>query len=91
MTTDRELLGLAYKAFMSGADLNADKDMQKRWNPLTDDGAALRLAVKLGLFTGADFYHFRSLERFAGQDADEYAATRRAIVRAAANLALEPA
>jgi hypothetical protein len=56
------------------------------WNPLKDDGDALRLAVKLGLFTRPEFYHFRSLERFAGQDADEYTATRRAITRAAAEI-----
>ena len=56
------------------------------WNPLTDDGDALRLAVKLGLFTGPEFFHFRSLERFAGQDADDYTANRRAIVRAAAEI-----
>jgi len=56
------------------------------WNPLQDDGDALRLAVKLGLFTVPEFFHFRSLERFAGQDSDEYTATRRAIVRAAAEI-----
>ena len=57
-----------------------------RWNPLEDDGAALRLAVRLGLFDGPKFFHFRSLERFAGQDADDYTANRRAIVRAAAEV-----
>lgn len=67
------------------------------WNPLTDDGDALRLAVALrmnidvgtkpvgfteasvivdGMRIGAEEYH----------DADPYAATRRAIVRAAASL-----
>lgn len=94
---DRELLEKAAKA--AGLNLYAawsefghfegyrvDALNGDAWNPLTDDGDALRLAVKLGLFTGPDFYHFRSLERFAGQDADEITATRRAIVRAAAAL-----
>ena len=54
------------------------------WNPLTDDGDALRLAVKLGLLFKPEFAHFLSLERFAGQEHDDYSAHRRAIVRAAA-------
>lgn len=62
------------------------------WNPLTDDGDALRLAVKLSLnlylsdagqidVDGAD-----SVTEDFGTG-DPYAATRRAIVRAAASLA----
>jgi hypothetical protein len=58
------------------------------WNPLTDDGDALRLAVKLRL----DVHCFASLcEVFYGprremirEDGGSYKATRRAIVRAAA-------
>lgn len=66
------------------------------WNPLTDDGDALRLAVKLGLvvvvlpeikYTGI----YLPAEHIGGKyditefhDKDPYAATRRAIVRAAA-------
>ena len=84
--TDSELTRLAFKAAFNGADINHDQDMLKRWSPLTDDGDALRLAVKLGLFTGPEFFRFRSLERFAGQDADDYTANRRAIVRAAAEI-----
>jgi hypothetical protein len=50
------------------------------WSPLTDDGDALRLAVKLGLLSKADVL-------WAANDAsDPYAATRRAIVRAAAEI-----
>lgn len=58
------------------------------WNPLTDDGDALRLAVKLKLFP-----QMMVLGKFIGFDEfglceefqpDPYAATRRAIVRAAA-------
>ena len=100
-TTDRELLELAAKAVgmhVKAQRVDADdkfthlvvgqkfKPEKIDWNPLTDDGDALRLAVKLGLFTGPEFFHFRSLERFAGQDADDYTANRRAIVRAAAEI-----
>ena len=68
-----------------------------RWNPLTDDGDALRLAVKLGLDinyyrkdnkTSAclfqDGIQHRCIERTDWIDA--YTATRRAIVRAAAEI-----
>lgn len=67
----------------------------KVWNPLTDDGDALRLAVKLGIevrdvhqYDRACAYLPTSMQEFwehAGPD--PYAATRRAIVRAAAALA----
>ena len=64
--TDRELLELAAKAY--GVILNqyetedflrADHSMQgrfwnPRWNPLTDDGDALRLAVKCKLTVCTD-------------------------------------
>ena len=61
------------------------------WNPLTDDGDALRLAVKLLI----DVHHSAMIvvaERERPQEVgvaegkydDPYAATRRAIVRAAA-------
>jgi hypothetical protein len=57
-----------------------------RWNPLTDDGDALRLAVKLRVqFTiytdGVESPELNEGESFGS---DPYAATRRAIVRAAA-------
>jgi len=53
------------------------------WNPPEDDGDALRLAVKLNLLGSPELFHFRSLERFGRQDADDITATRRAIFRAA--------
>lgn len=72
--------------------------MHTCWNPLDDDGAALRLAVKLTLsiemedgtgkltaYTGAYGYgpgKWAEIEH----GADPYAATRRAIVRAAAEI-----
>ena len=80
------------------------------WNPLTDDGDALRLAVKLGffleLYTDDDCLKDRmgsvTVRGFInineeGANVDEafnvgdpYAATRRAIVRAAAEIGAHP-
>jgi len=99
--TDKELLELAAKAADYGFFFNrkisddayewkSDDGMLWQWNPLMDDGQALRLAVKLEMTihidnnltdvqTNMDFSteaHFN----------DPYAATRRAIVRAAAEI-----
>jgi hypothetical protein len=72
------------------------------WNPLADDGDALRLAVKIGIvidvrytkpeiaehncanywLPGEEHQGWSSVE--LGEHTDPYAATRRAIVRAAA-------
>ncbi|AVA33332.1 hypothetical protein HpMS107_60830 [Helicobacter pylori] len=92
---DRELLELAAKAaggqFDSG-HFSRDGREWDEWNPLTDDGDALRLAVKLGITvhsdstfgcTTADIWNI-SLCESHGDDAN--AATRRAIVRAAAEI-----
>ena len=79
--TDCELLELAAKAagysFYIDSFGNPQIDSGK-WTPLTNDGDALRLAVKLDLF-----YHTAFISEFhdARCDVD---ATRRAIVRAAA-------
>lgn len=63
------------------------------WNPLTDDGDALRLAVKLGLHLFHSKHYVRCGRKTidmpveeSKQEQDPYAATRRAIVRAAAAL-----
>lgn len=63
------------------------------WNPLTDDGDALRLAVKLNLMititpgtSYADHYHDNLPNMAEAQINDPYIATRRAIVRAAAEI-----
>lgn len=68
------------------------------WNPLTDDGDALRLAVELGLdvemhgcqtmhpYAGAFDCERNVAEEVQPNDGDPYAATRRAIVRAAAEI-----
>jgi len=66
------------------------------WNPLTDDCEALRLAVKLGLvvevgYAARGFLVVRTntdnwKEFREAWGSDPYAATRRAIVRAAAEI-----
>jgi hypothetical protein len=53
-TPDRELLELAAKAAGIKTSLHKETDSlwidgPRVWNPLTDDGDALRLAVKLGI------------------------------------------
>lgn len=74
----------------------------KQWDPLTDDGDALRLAVKLGIrilhpciesTTGypnavraGTFDCGEAEEMYDDHGGDPYAATRRAIVRAAADI-----
>ena len=104
--TDRELLELAAKAagLTVHAKHQASRDAcgagdvglwisneSSCWNPLTDDGDALRLAVKCKI----DVVQFSLLARadVAGlpdvrepYNGDPIAATRRAIVRAAAEI-----
>jgi hypothetical protein len=96
--TDRELLELAAKA--AGSPLKSDDAypfptrVPIGWNPLTDDGDALRLAVKLGI---GQRHHVGWMQVFSPQigvadsnyEGDPYAATRRAIVMAAATLGKE--
>ena len=76
-----------------------DGDIYHQWIPLTDDGDALRLAVKLDLIVHCDSVwqeveamlvtrsyeddYVRMSEKYGN---DPYAATRRAIVRAAAEI-----
>ena len=101
--TDRELLEAAAKAagmpaFASGATgLRVSHDGVRSgyiWNPLTDDGDALRLAVKLNITVSnseAQKHACASSIKVSGiclntHQGDPYAATRRAIVRAAAEI-----
>lgn len=60
------------------------------WDPLTDDGDALRLAVKLRLVVDVGDQAVHAFKEGPGEveahGDDPYAATRRAIVRAAAAL-----
>ena len=90
MSADRELLELAAKA--AGLTWSKSKyithgglwiikpSVQTYWSPLTNDGDALRLAVRLGMFMRSIVKDIPRSE----YDADPYAATRRAITRAAA-------
>ena len=110
--TDKELLTLAAKA--AGIDLEwVDSDgnywlgNEVPWNPLTDDGDALRLAVKLGIsITPYPIYQHENRHSVIAKQRrttdtlreinpteivevygdDPYAATRRAIVRAASEI-----
>lgn len=109
--TDRELLELAAKAAgidLSAADWGGGRDgfywvihdqpgRVDYWNPLTDDGAALRLAVKLNLLPRQGGNLVSVLrpdagwndENYSDHAGDKFAATRRAIVRAAAEIGKE--
>ena len=98
--TDKELIELAANAAglhvkvasNSGRGLKVHGNCNW-WNPLTDDGDALRLAVKMGIYV-----HCRagSMVTSAIGDGDEWvienwsndptSATRRAITRAAAQI-----
>ena len=95
--TDRELLELAAKA--AGHKLDDETSVYhdeygRIWNPLTDDGDALRLAVKLKLdisfratFVKAGEFPEYAIETYKFIDGgDRPEATRRAIVRAAAEI-----
>lgn len=119
MNNDHELLELAAKA--AGYDSAIDmygyneigeplidaNDPPTVWNPLTDDGDALRLAVRLGISLlpypvynqndrhsviakqkrSSDLLRERNPTEVAEvYNGDPYAATRRAIVRAAAEI-----
>lgn len=99
--TDRELEELAAKAagyniveaespdrlLLIGAD-----NIGRRWNPLTDDGDALRLAVTLRLEVYIHETDTRAIDgnliATVGESHgnDKFAATRRAITRAAAEI-----
>ena len=107
--TDRELLGLAAKAAgykFSDLEFKDETGIQivaptaiANWNPLTDDGDALRLAVSQrlkiahnppedqNLWVAVRDRRFVacSIERF-DDESQRSAATRRAIVRAAAEI-----
>ena len=90
MKTDRELLELAARAILH-PDNCANKAFMRgfyaNWNPLTDDGDALRLAVSLRLdlnINDGECDVFSSDGFFSERGEDTGSATRRAIVRAAA-------
>ena len=98
--TDRKLLEAAAKAagmtqgkHRALGGLLMANDLY--WDPLTDDGDALRLAVELRIsadfFDDAIYVGYTPLDNECDQveepvGSDPYAATRRAIVRAAAEI-----
>ncbi len=106
--TDRELLELAAKAygfksimFYAGdeyACCHDNEGYEHVWSPLTDDGDALRLAVKLKLHVQvneaavvfetwqSDICETKEVTEYFDLADETYAATRRAIVRAAAEI-----
>ena len=93
--SDRELLELAAKAagirinywvYDNNDDSPSVLESGGIWNPLTDDGDALRLAVQLGLL-GAPFMTLEFIAAIG--DSAPCAATRLAIVRAAAEIGRE--
>ena len=105
---DKELLELAAKAagFVNFDVSNAGVILElgsrrgaitSYWNPLTDDGDALRLAVKLRIEIAFSEYpdgeetaiaqYGKWAWREVSMEQDPHAATRRAIVLAAAQLA----
>lgn len=110
---DRELLELAARAAgyydyeCTSHSWNPDHDQHQvrnehgtlvNWNPLTDDGDALRLAVKLKMTVDVNhFFNKVEVRVYSGtsmfmvvEESEEiYAATRRAIVRAAAEIGKE--
>lgn len=118
--TDREMLELAAKAagMRIHAKNQAERDEigfgdkglwivggSSGWNPLTYDGDALRLAVKIGMLIDVRYTQQESIRynratywpepsrgeviEFGDEEMDPAAATRRAITRAAAEIGME--
>ena len=97
--SDRELLEAAAKAAgYWAAEFNCPANLpHKNWNPITDSGDAFELAVKLRLTINCSYddvvicgQEFTQKEVFIERNGeDPLAATRRAIVRAAAAIGKE--
>ncbi len=92
MNDDRELLELAAKAVgYSPWGSNEEgpifliEGLPFNWNPLTDDGDAFRLMVKFRMWRECDD-DICCVEDPEDHSGDEFAAVRRAIVRAAAEI-----
>lgn len=110
MTQEADRALLFYAAKAAGIEFNnaslipmrVDNGMNTLWDPLTDDGDALRLAVKLDISivrfpacVGTQYPRNNLPIKLIGaappwedisDGQDKYAATRRAIVRAAAEI-----
>lgn len=76
----------AYEFYLRSRHPARTSDYPTLWNPLTNDGDALRLAVKLGLYDLDELMVANAHDPAVDVQADPYAATRRAIVRAAAHI-----
>ena len=90
--TDRELLELAAKAVLSPSWYGNDAYLGgflSRWNPLADDGDALRLAVNLNMELFASSYFACANDEEIKIEYDANKTMRRAIVLAAAQLGKE--
>lgn len=95
---DRELLELAARAagyppeWKGDIKIGVDAPVyERRWNPLTHDGDALRLAVALRIALtmhegGCMASNLYLIDTYESYGSDPYAATRRAITRAAAQI-----
>lgn len=98
---DRDLLGLAAKALGNDFEWNFEPRMRESgvgryWNPLSDDGDALRLAVLLEIYptqvySYVSVYMHRPPEIISWHhrepvENNRMKSTRRAIVRAAAEI-----
>lgn len=100
---DRELLELAAKAAGIELDFTIRGDFppyyvnerggHSSWNPLADDGEALRLSVNLEIDVShyqdahvVDAFHAEAGTCSVDYNGDRYAATRRAIVLVAAEI-----
>ena len=92
--SDKELLEFAAKAaalpecgWMGPAFMYVKNNTFTDWNPLTYDGDAFRLAVKLNLIVHKGFVYTPTGKLFDNRSyTNPTAATRRAIVRAAAEI-----
>jgi hypothetical protein len=99
MSTDKELLEMAAKAAGVGYADENDKFIPfvpDSWNPLTNSEDAFRLMVRLRLEVYIHENDTRCIsgnldEATENHNGDPYAATRRAIVRAAAAIGKEMA
>ncbi|MBD9476454.1 hypothetical protein IB268_26320 [Achromobacter sp. ACM01] len=104
MQSDRELLELAakaagidgeYRQLLTGDGISRRGVSERPWNPLTDDGDALRLACELRIHVG----FFRGMVAVQGPKGGQKSVpirengagepTRRAIVLAAAEIGIQ--
>lgn len=100
---DKELLGMAAKAYGAKIEIPDDDDgvfvIREKdrngfvWDPLTDDGDALRLAVKLhldiefdGSMVNVNYVSSEGWLRFVDESIETEDGARRAIVSAAAEI-----